>query len=56
MLGATFGHIRQTIVSDDYAPYNFMTIFSDGFVALWLLVLLYLHHRQGGFGKESGRG
>jgi hypothetical protein len=33
-----------------------MTIFSDGFVALWLLVLLYLHHRQGGFGKDGGRG
>jgi hypothetical protein len=55
MLGATYGHIRQTVVSGDYAPYNLMTIFSDGFVALWLLVLLYLHYRQGGFEKDGGR-
>jgi len=51
MLGATFGHIRQTIATGDFAPYNFLTVFSDGFVALWLLVLLYLHTRQGGLEK-----
>jgi Family of unknown function (DUF6790) len=49
MLGAAGGHIYQTITADNYAPYNFLMIFSDGFVAVWLLVLLYLHHRCGGF-------
>jgi hypothetical protein len=29
MLGATYGHIRQTVIEGDYAPYNFFTIFSD---------------------------
>jgi hypothetical protein len=53
MLGATYGHIHEMVTAGNYAPYNFLTIFSDGFVALWLLVLLYLHYRQGGFGKES---
>ena len=56
MAGATYGHIQEMAVSGNYAPYNFLTIFSDGFVALWLPVLLYLHHRQGGFGKDSGGG
>jgi hypothetical protein len=54
MLGATCGHIHQMVIAGNYAPYNFLTIFSDGFIAFWLLVLLYLHHRQGGFG--TGRG
>lgn len=49
MLGATYGHIREVVVAGNYAPYNFLTIFSDGFVALWLAVLLFLHYRQGGF-------
>ena len=51
MLGATYGHIRETVLKGDYAPYNFLTIFSDGFIAVWLLVLLYLYYRQGGFRK-----
>jgi hypothetical protein len=41
MLGATYGHIRDTLLAGNYAPYNFLTIFSDGFIAVWLLVLLY---------------
>lgn len=45
MLGATYGHIEQTLRAGDYAPYNFLTIFSDGFIAVWLLLLLYLRHR-----------
>jgi hypothetical protein len=49
MLGATYGHIVQTLREGDYAPYNFLTIFSDGFIAIWLLVLLYLYYRRGGF-------
>ena len=32
MLGATYGHIRETVIEGDYAPYNFFTIFSDGFI------------------------
>ncbi|HEX2215481.1 MAG TPA: DUF6790 family protein [Xanthobacteraceae bacterium] len=49
MLGATYGHIRDTVVAANYAPYNFLTIFSDGFIAIWLLLLLYLYWRLGGF-------
>ncbi len=49
MLGATYGHIREMVVEGNYAPYNFLTIFSDGFIGVWLLVLLYLYYRQGGF-------
>lgn len=53
MLGATYGHIHQVIDKGNYAPYNFLTVFSDGFVAIWLLVLLYLYHRCGGFRPAS---
>jgi len=45
MLGATYGHLRQILLEGDYAPYNFLTIFSDGFIAIWLLVLLWLYWR-----------
>jgi Family of unknown function (DUF6790) len=51
MLGATYGHIRETVIRGDYAPYNFFTMFSDGFIGIWILVLLYLYWRQGGFRK-----
>jgi Family of unknown function (DUF6790) len=51
MLGATYGHVRDTVLAGNYAPYNFLTIFSDGFIAVWLLVLLYLYYRLGGFQK-----
>jgi hypothetical protein len=37
------------VKAGDYAPYNFLTIFSDGFVGVWLLVLLFLYWRCGGF-------
>ena len=53
MLGATYGHIYQTLREGNYAPYNFLTIFSDGFIALWLLGLLYLYYRSGGFKREG---
>ena len=49
MLGATYGHVRETVLKADYAPYNFLTIFSDGFIAIWLLLLLFLYWRSGGF-------
>ena len=54
MLGATYGHIRQTVLEGDYAPYNFLTIFSDGFIAVWLLALLWLYWRSGGFQPQHG--
>jgi hypothetical protein len=41
-------HSRHALAGN-YAPYNFLTIFADGFIAVWLLVLLYLYHRRGGF-------
>ncbi len=39
-LAPTYGHIREAVLKGDYAPYNF---FSDGFIGVWLLVLLYLY-------------
>jgi hypothetical protein len=53
MLGATFGHVHQMLLESNYAPYNFLTIFSDGFIAVWLLVLLYAWHRRIGFGNGA---
>jgi hypothetical protein len=53
MLGATYGHVHQTVSEGNYAPYNFLTIFSDGFIAIWLLVLLYLYYRAGGFARPG---
>lgn len=53
MLGATYGHIHQMMKTGDDAPYNILTIFSDGFIGIWLLVLLFLYHRWGGF-QRSG--
>jgi Family of unknown function (DUF6790) len=49
MIGAAYGHIVETLREGNYAPYNFLTIFTDGFIAIWLLILLYLHYRWGGF-------
>jgi hypothetical protein len=54
MLGATYGHIREAVVAGNYAPYNFLTIFSDGFIGIWILVLLYLYWRLGGFRTPGG--
>jgi len=53
MLGATYGHIYQTLREGNYAPYNFLTIFSDGLIAVWLLGLLYLYYRSGGFNVSA---
>jgi hypothetical protein len=53
MLGATYGHIHQMVKHGNYAPYNFLTIFSDGFIGIWLLVLLFLYWRWGGFQKQT---
>lgn len=45
MLGATYGHIQETLVEGNFAPGNYWSMFSDGFVAIWLAVLLYLYWR-----------
>lgn len=47
MLGAAYGHLVQTLREGNYAPYNFLTIFSDGFIGVWLLALLFLYCRWG---------
>src|SRR5262245_37050879 len=41
MFGATSIHMVQTVHERNYAPYNFLTMFSDGFITVWLLILLY---------------
>ena len=53
MSGATYIHIVHTVREGNYAPYNFLTMFSDGFIAAWLLVLLYLYHRWVGFQNQE---
>lgn len=53
MLGATYGHIHQVMKTGDFAPYNFLMIFSDGFIGIWLLVLLFLYWRCGRFERKS---
>jgi hypothetical protein len=53
MLRATYGHLYRTLREGNYAPYNFLTIFSDGFIAVWLLVLLYLYWRWVGFQQQD---
>lgn len=45
MLGATYGHIRETVIHGNYATYNFFMIFVDAFIAIYLLTLLYLYFR-----------
>jgi hypothetical protein len=39
------------MLEGNYAPYYFLTIFSDGFIAVWLFALLYAYHRERGFGR-----
>lgn len=46
MLGAAFGHIKETILQHNYATYNFFMIFVDAFIAFYILVLLYLHFKN----------
>ncbi|MFL5260393.1 MAG: DUF6790 family protein [Hyphomicrobiales bacterium] len=56
LIGATYGHIREALQQGNFAPYNFLTIFSDGFIAIWLLLLLVLHHRWAGELEPIARG
>jgi uncharacterized membrane protein YqaE (UPF0057 family) len=48
MFGAAFGHIRDIAVAGNYAPYNFLPAFTDTFIPVWLLALLYAYWRAGG--------
>jgi len=45
LLGAAIGHLHDTIVNANYAPYNFLMIFVDSLIALILLTLLTLKYR-----------
>lgn len=46
MLGATYGHIKQTIVHGNFEPYNYGIILPDFLVPLILLTLLVLKYRN----------
>ena len=48
LLGAAYGHVYQLLAKADFAPYNLMPAFTDTFIPLWLLGLLYAYHRSGG--------
>lgn len=45
MLGAAGGHAYQATTHGDLAEYNFLMIFVDGFVAVFLPLLLWLDRR-----------
>lgn len=55
MLGAAYGHLHQMIVAGNYAPYNFLPIFTDALIGIWLLALLCAYWRCGGFGGTLRR-
>ena len=44
-LAAAYGHLRDALVEGNHAPYNVLPMFSDAFIAAWLLVLVYLYCR-----------
>src|SRR5262245_13510235 len=48
MFGAAWGHFREIIVEGNFAPYNLMPAFTDTFIPLYLLGLLYTYWRAGG--------
>jgi len=52
LLGAAYGHVHQMMKTGDFEPYNFLAIFSDGFIGIWLLVLLFIYWRCGGFERK----
>ena len=52
MFGATYINIDQTVHEANYAPYNFLTMFSDSFITVWLLSLLCLYHLWVGFQNQ----
>lgn len=46
MLGAAYGHIQQTVIQGDYAPYNFGSILPDLLVPIVILTLLFIKMRR----------
>lgn len=46
LLGATYGHIKQTIVSGNFEPYNYGMILPDFLVPVILLMLIVMRHRN----------
>lgn len=46
LLLAGWGHLRETIVNHNYAPYNFQFIAGDIIPAMLLLVLSYLYYKH----------
>lgn len=52
ILGAAGVHLYHVVAEGDYAPYNFITMFSDALIGIWLLVLLFLYVRWGGLRIE----
>ena len=48
MFGAAWGHIREIVVAGKVAPYNLMPAFTDTFIPIYPLGLLYAYWRAGG--------
>lgn len=46
LLLAGWGHLRETIVNQNYAPYNFQFIAGDIIPAILLLILSYLYYKH----------
>ena len=46
MLGATYGHIHQTLLQGNFAPYNYGIILPDLLVPVILLSCVWLKSRQ----------
>lgn len=42
MLGAAGGHVYHSVVHGNFAEYNYLMIFVDGFIAFALFLLIYL--------------
>lgn len=48
LLGAAWGHVRDIMVAGNLAPYNLLPAFTDAFIPIYLLGLLYAYWRVGG--------
>jgi hypothetical protein len=46
--------IDQTVREGNHAPYDFLTMFSDDSITVWLFILLYLYHRCCGTIERPG--
>jgi hypothetical protein len=48
LLGAAWGHVRDIVVAGNLAPYNLVPAFTDAFIPVYLIGLLYAYRRAGG--------